>query len=170
VVLPTMRWRSAASVALQVVLLGAFGFAFTVHPSQVSGFSMEPRIDSGEYIVINTLAYRLTAPHRGDIVAFRHERSAESVYLKRVIGTPGDRIEIVRGTVYVNGAALDERYVRFRDTRTMRPVVVPPHAYYVLGDNRANSDDSRAWGFVDASDVIGRAMLAVWPPRRAGPL
>jgi signal peptidase I len=97
VVAPTLRWRSAAGVALQVALLGAFGFAFTVHPSQVSGFSMEPRIDSGEYVIINTLAYRLTTPHRGDIVAFRHERSAESVYLKRVIGTPGDRVKTARG-------------------------------------------------------------------------
>ena len=170
VVSPTIRWRSAASVALQVALLGAFAFAFTVHPSQVSGFSMEPRIDSGEYVVINTLAYRLGPPHRGDIVAFRHERSAPSVYLKRVIGLPGDRIEIERGVVRVNGAAIDEPYVQFRDTRSAAPLNVPPHSYYVLGDNRANSDDSRAWGFVDASDLIGRAMFCVWPPPRFGTL
>lgn len=167
---PTLRWRSVAGVALQVALLGAFGFAFTVHPSQVSGFSMEPRIDSGEYVIINTLAYRLAPPRRGEIVAFRHERSAPSVYLKRIIGMPGDRVKIVRGAVFVNGNALDEGYVRFRDSRSAGTVVVPPHAYYMLGDNRANSDDSRAWGFVDASDVIGRAMLAVWPPGRIGAL
>jgi signal peptidase I len=131
---------------------------------------MEPRIDSGEYIVINTLAYRFGAPARGDIVAFRHERSAPSVYLKRVIGIPGDRIAIERGYVSVNGVRLDEPYVRFRDTRSTAAVTVPPHAYYVLGDNRANSDDSRVWGFVDASDVIGRAMFAVWPPHRIGAL
>jgi signal peptidase I len=170
VVSPTLRWRSAASVALQIALLGAFGFAFTVHPSQVSGFSMEPRIDSGEYVVINSLAYRFGTPHRDDIIAFRHERSAPSVYLKRVIGLPGDRIAIERGTVFVNGVRLDEGYVRFRDTRSATRVTVPAHEYYVLGDNRANSDDSRALGFVDGSDVIGRAMLAIWPPRRMGTL
>ena len=131
---------------------------------------MEPRIDSGEYVIINALAYRLGAPHRGDIIAFRHERSAPSVYLKRLIGLPGDRVEIVRGVVHVNGVPENETYVRFRDTRSAAAVVVPPHAYYVLGDNRANSDDSRAWGFVDASDVVGRAMLAVWPPHRIGAL
>jgi signal peptidase I len=169
-VVSAVRWRSAAGVALQVVLLGVFGFAFTIHPSQVSGFSMEPRIDSGEYVVINTLAYRLSGPQRGEIIAFRHERSAESVYLKRVIGTPGDRVEIDRGTVRINGKPLAEDYVRFRDGRSARAVTVPARAYYVMGDNRANSDDSRAWGFVDSGDVIGRAMLAIWPPRRVGGL
>ena len=165
-----MRWRSAAGVALQVALLGLFGFAFTVHPSQVSGFSMEPRIDSGEYVVINTLAYRLGSPHRGDIIAFRHARSAESVYLKRVIAVSGDRVAIERGVVILNGRPLDEPYVRFRDQRSTRAQTIPPHDYFVLGDNRANSDDSRVWGFVDESDVIGRAMFAVWPPQRVGAL
>ena len=164
------RWRSAAGVALQVALLGLFGFAFTIHPSQVSGFSMEPRIDSGEYVVINTLAYRFGQPHRGDIIAFRHERSAEAVYLKRVIAVAGDRVGVERGTVYLNGVLLDEPYVRFRDTRSTPTVTVPERAYFVLGDNRANSDDSRVWGFVSAGDVIGRAMFAVWPPPRVGAL
>jgi signal peptidase I len=135
-----------------------------VRPGQVSGLSMEPRIDSDEYVLINALAYRLgAAPQRGQVVAFRHERSAPSVYLKRVIGVPGDRIEIRRGVVRLNGAALVEPYVRFRDRADAAPLVVPPGEYYVLGDNRANSDDSRVWGFVPESDLIGRAMLAVWP-------
>jgi signal peptidase I len=170
VVSPTVRWRRGAGVVLQVVLLGLFGFAFTVHPSQVSGFSMEPRIDSGEYVIINTLAYRLGTPKRGDLIAFRHERSAEAVYLKRVIGVPGDRVAIERGAVVLNGQRLAEPYVRFRDARSAKESLVPQHAYYVLGDNRANSDDSRAWGFVDESDVIGRAMFAIWPPHRVGAL
>jgi signal peptidase I len=130
---------------------------------------MEPRIDSDEYVLINALAYRLGGtPRRGDIVAFRHERSAPSVYLKRLIGLPGDRIEIRRGTVYVDGVELAEPYVRFRDSRSAAPVTVPPGAYYVLGDNRANSDDSRFWGFVPGQDVVGRAVFAVWPLDRAG--
>ena len=165
-----MRWRSAASVALQLVLLGIVGFAFTVHPSEVSGFSMEPHIDSGEYVVINTLAYRLGAPHRGDIVAFRHERSAPSVYLKRVIATPGERVRIERGTVFVDGTALNEPYVRFADHRSFPEVTVPGGDYYVLGDNRANSDDSRAWGFVTHDDIVGRAMFAIWPLAHFGAL
>ncbi len=131
---------------------------------------MEPRIDSGEYVLINTVAYRLARPQRGDIVAFRHERSAPSVYLKRVIGVPGDRIAIRFGIVQLNGTALTESYVRFPDSRSFPEVTVPQHALYVLGDNRANSDDSRFWGFVSQDQVIGRAIAAVWPVRRIGSL
>lgn len=131
---------------------------------------MEPGIDSDEYVLINALAYRLGTPQRGDIVAFRHERSAPTVYLKRVIGIPGDRIAISNGSVRVNGAALDEPYVKYRDRRSASPIVVPSDGFYVLGDNRANSDDSRVWGFVPKSDLIGHAVLGVWPVPHIGAL
>jgi signal peptidase I len=163
--------RSAANLAWQLALLVLIVFAaLGLRPGLISGFSMEPRIDTDDYVLINALSYWFGPPRRGDIVAFRHERSAPSVYVKRVIGLPGDRIAIRLGVVSVNGATLDEPYVRFGDRRSIAEVVVPPNAYYVLGDNRANSDDSRVWGFVPASDLIGRAILAVWPPAHAGPL
>jgi signal peptidase I len=166
-----VRLRSAANLAWQLALLVLIVFAaLGLRPGQISGFSMEPRIDTDDYVLINALSYWFGPPRRGDIVAFRHERSAPSVYVKRVIGLPGDRIAIRLGVVSVNGATLDEPYVRFGDRRSIAEVVVPPNAYYVLGDNRANSDDSRVWGFVPASDLIGRAILAVWPPAHAGPL
>jgi len=170
-VLSPVRVKSAANLAWQTALLGLIVFAVMgLRPGQVSGFSMEPGIASEEYVVINALAYRWSAPQRGEIAAFRHERSAPTVYLKRVIGLPADRVAVRRGVVLVNGAPLDEPYVRFRDGRSFASVVVPAAEYYVLGDNRANSDDSRAWGFVPASDLIGRAMFAVWPARRFGEL
>ncbi len=131
---------------------------------------MEPRIDEDEYVLINALAYRLGAPQRGDIVAFRHERSAPQVYLKRIVALPGDRVKIEHGVVWVDGKRLAEPYVRFRDARSFPSATVPAGAYYVLGDNRANSDDSRSWGFVAAGDLIGRAMFGVWPPKRFGVL
>lgn len=165
-----VRLRSAAKIAWQLALLVLIVFAILgLRPGQVSGFSMEPRIDSDEYVLINALAYRLGSPQRGDIVAFKHERSAPSVYLKRVIGVPGDRIAIDRGAVRINGSMLDEPYAR-HDVRSLQDVVVPPGAYFVLGDNRPNSDDSRAWGFVPARDLIGRAIFGVWPPGRIGAL
>jgi signal peptidase I len=164
-----MRWRSAASIALQVALLGLIAFALMLRAPQVSGPSMEPRVDSGEYVLINTLAYRLGAPGRGEIIAFRHEAN-RLVYLKRVIGLPGDRISIERGYVSLNGRVLEEKYVRYRDARSARPAVVPPGAYYVLGDNRANSEDSRAWGFVPAGDIVGRALWGIWPLDHVGAL
>ncbi len=166
-----MRLKSAANLAWQLALLGLIVLAaMGLRPGQVTGISMQPRIDSDEFVLINALAYRLGSPQRGDIVAFRHERSAPSVYLKRVIGLPGDRVAITGGVVSVNGAVLDEPYVQFRDERSFAPVVVPPGDYYVLGDNRANSDDSRFWGFVPAADVIGRVMYGMWPPPRIGAL
>ena len=167
----SLRVRTIAKLAWQLALLGLIAFGVLgIRPGQVSGFSMEPRIDSGEYVLINALAYRLGSPHRGEIVAFRHERSSPSVYLKRVIGVPGDRVSVDRGIVSVDGHALDEPYVHFPDTRSFAAVVVPVNSYYVLGDNRGKSDDSRAWGFVPASDLIGRASLAIWPLSHFGEL
>ena len=129
---------------------------------------MEPRIGAGEFVLIDTLAYRLAPLRHGDVVAFRHGGS--EAYLKRVIGLPGDRVAIARGTVLLNGHPLTETYVRYRDTRSASDQVVPPGEYYVLGDNRSNSDDSRDWGFVPASAIIGKAWLAAWPPSKAGAL
>ena len=168
---PSLRWKSAANLAWQFAVLVAIIFAIMgLRPGQVSGLSMEPRIDEDEYVLINALAYRFGAPKRGDIVAFRHERLAPSVYPKRVIGLPGDRIAIEHGVVTLNGVALKEPYVRFRDARSLARVAIPPGHYFVLGDNRANSDDSRSWGFVAGSDLIGRAMFGVWPLDRFGVL
>jgi signal peptidase I len=170
-VLSPVRLRSAANLTWQLAVLVLILYAaLGLRPGQISGFSMEPRIDSNEYILINALAYWHGTPQHGDIIAFRHERSAPSVYVKRVIGVPGDRVSIDRGVVNVNGRTLAEPYVRFGDHRSEPAVTVPANSYYVLGDNRANSDDSRVWGFVPASDLIGRAVLAVWPPSHAGSL
>ncbi len=155
----------------QVALLVVIAFAVMgLRTGQVSGYSMEPSIDSDEVVLINAVAYRFAAPKRGDIVAFHHARTGQSVYLKRVVGVPGDRIAIERGTVRVNGSPLAEPYVRFPDDRSASSVTVPPNAYYVLGDNRPKSDDSRSWGFVDANDLMGRAMAGVWPFARLGAL
>jgi signal peptidase I len=163
--------RTAANLVWQVAVLAVIAFAVVgLRPGEVSGYSMEPRIDTGELVLINALAYRLGAPRRGDIVAFRHLRTGPSVYLKRVVGLPGDRVAIERGTVRVNGAKLEEPYVRFADDRTFGAVTVPPNAYYVLGDNRPASEDSRTWGFVPASELIGHAAFGLWPPGRIGAL
>ncbi|HEY0799181.1 MAG TPA: signal peptidase I [Candidatus Baltobacteraceae bacterium] len=157
-------------LTLQAAALALIAFALMLRTPQVSGLSMEPHIDSGEYVVINTLAYRFESPQRTEIVAFRHERTAPEVFIKRIIGVPGDTIRIDHGAVYRNGAPLDEPYVRFRDNRSEATLTVPADGYYVLGDNRANSEDSRTWGFVKSGDIIGRAMFGLWPLDRVGSL
>jgi signal peptidase I len=131
---------------------------------------MEPHIRSGEYVLIDTFAYRFGTPHRGEIVAFRHDDGAREVYIKRVVGLPGERIRIDRGRVYVGGRALEEPYVLDGDDRSFPEVTVPPASVYVLGDNRANSQDSRVFGPVSDDRLIGRAVAGVWPPRMLGGL
>ena len=160
-----MRIRTIASVCTQLLVLGLIGAAFFLRAPQVLGLSMEPRIHSGEFVLINTLAYRLGTIRRGDIVAFRHESPTPQTYLKRVVGLPGDRVSIDRGDVSIDGKPLEERYVRYRDAESRAAVVVPTDGLYVLGDNRANSDDSRNWGILPARDVIGKAVVALWPPQ-----
>ncbi len=131
---------------------------------------MAPHIASGEVVLINTIVYRMHAPARGDIIAFHHDGPTPETYIKRVIGLPGDRVRIDRGKVYVNGVALDEPYVRFPDGRSFPEVTVPADSLYVLGDNRADSDDSRFWGFVPEPAVLGKAVAGIWPLGHVGAL
>jgi signal peptidase I len=165
-----LSWRSFANIAFQLAVLALIVAAFFVRTSQVSGLSMAPHISSGEYILVNTFAYKFAAPKRGDIVAFRHDEGARAVYIKRVIGLPGDRIRIDRGVVSIGGTPLAEPYVRFSDGRTFAPITVPKGDVFVLGDNRAGSEDSRVFGPVPDDQLIGRALAGIWPPSDMGTL
>jgi signal peptidase I len=165
-----VRWRPAANLALQLAVLAVLIAAFFVRLPQVTGLSMEPQIRSGEYVLINTFAYRIGEPRRGDIVAFAHDGDTRAIFIKRVVGVPGDRIRIDRGRVYVNAAFLAEPYVRHADNRSFDEVTVPPSSVYVLGDNRAQSEDSRFFGPVSDALLVGRALAGVWPPRMLGAL
>lgn len=165
-----VRWRPIANLALQLAVLAALIAAFFIRLPQVSGLSMEPHIRSGEYVLINTFAYRFGPPHRGDIVAFRHDSDTRALFIKRVIGLPGDRIRIDGGRVFVDGAKLDEPYVLHPDDRSFGEIVIPDGDIYVLGDNRAESEDSRAFGPVSDASLVGRAIAGIWPPRMLGGL
>jgi signal peptidase I len=157
--------RTVVSLSAQVVVLALIAAAFFMRTSPVDGLSMEPRVHAGELVLINTLAYRFGSIQRGDVVAFRHDAPSPETYIKRVVGLPGERVEVRDGVVSIDGRALTEPYVRFPDRRSVARVVVPPNAYYVLGDNRAESDDSRNWGVLQRGDVVGKALVGIWPPR-----
>ena len=165
-----LRWRSVASLVLQLAVLSLLVAAFFMRLPEVSGRSMEPLIRSGEYVLINTFAFRFGRPRRGEIVAFRHEGDAREGFIKRVIGLPGDRIRIDRGRVYVNGTKQDEPYVQDADDRSVPGILVPASSLYVLGDDRANSEDSRSFGPVSEDRLIGRAIAGIWPPSMLGAL
>ncbi len=160
------RARTVVSLSAQAVLLLMIAAAFFLRTPQVDGLSMEPRVHAGEFVLINTLAYRFGAIQRGDVVAFRHDNPTPETYIKRIVGLPGERVAVTNGVVTIDGRALTEPYVQFPDKRSAPPVTVPPHAYYVLGDNRSDSDDSRNWGVLLESDIVGKALVGIWPPRR----
>jgi signal peptidase I len=129
---------------------------------RIEGQSMEPNLHDGEYVLIDKLSYRLHTPERGDVVVFA--RSNERDFIKRVIGVPGDTVEVRGGQVWVNGLMLDEPYLNQVMHSDMRPATIEPGRYFVLGDNRNNSSDSRSFGAIALDDIIGRAWLVYWPP------
>lgn len=134
---------------------------------RVDGASMEPTLFSGEYVIVNKLSYRLGQPQRGDIIVFHFPRDPDQEYIKRIIGLPGDQINITGGLVYVNGQLIDEPYI---NTQPSYPGnwVVPDGHLFVLGDNRNNSSDSHNWGTVPMEYVIGKAIFVYWPLAELG--
>jgi len=134
---------------------------------RVDGFSMEPTLHSGEFVVVNKLAYKYGEPKLGDVIVFRYPRDPEQEYIKRVIGTPGDRVTIANGKVHVNGELIQEPYIAAPPTY-QNEWHVPENSLFVLGDNRNNSSDSHSWGPVPMEYVIGKATFVYWPPDRWG--
>ncbi len=134
---------------------------------RVDGFSMEPTLRSGEFVVVNKLAYRFGAPSRGDVVVFHFPRNPEQEYIKRVIGLPGDRVAVQDGVVLVNGLVLDEPYIKAPPAYE-NEWVVSDNGLFVLGDNRNNSSDSHNWGEVPMDLVVGKAVFVYWPPTEWG--
>jgi signal peptidase I len=150
--------------------ISAFIIVFLYQPVKVEGVSMMPSLADQERIFVNKFVYRLEPIERGDIVVFRYPRDPSKSYIKRVIGTAGDRVRIDGGQVYVNDEALDEDYVppAYTDSRPMKELIVPPHSYFVLGDHRSMSQDSREFGPVDQNYIYGKAVFGYWPMDKLG--
>lgn len=129
---------------------------------RVQGHSMMPTMKEGEYLIINKLSYYLDNPERGDIIVLHYPRDRTREYIKRIIGLPGDTVEIENGRVIVNGVTLNEPYIADSPDYTGR-WVVPEDNYFVLGDNRNNSSDSHSWAYLPRSDIVGKAWLVYWP-------
>jgi len=130
---------------------------------RIEGQSMEPNLHDGEYVLIDKISYLLHAPERGDVIVFVPPNN-ERDYIKRVIGLPGDTVEIRSGQVYVNGVALDEPYLKNTINNDMPAHMVEEGRYFVMGDNRNNSSDSRSFGAIAPQSIVGRAWLVYWPP------
>ncbi|HUB29470.1 MAG TPA: signal peptidase I [Terracidiphilus sp.] len=143
---------------------------FLYQPVRVEGTSMLPRLEDHDRLFINKFVYHIESIQRGDVVVFHYPRDPEKSYIKRVIGLPGDRIWIDRGVVWVNGVPLHENYVpqRYRDTRSMAEMVIPDDSYFMMGDHRSISSDSREFGPVERDLIYGKAVFVYWPAKDAG--
>ncbi len=141
---------------------------FAVQNFRIEGFSMEPNFHDGQFLLVNKIVYMLHLPERGDVVIFRYPNNPSRDFIKRVIGLPGDRVEVVNGRVLINGELLPETYPLNVGSYSYSPVIVGPEEYFVLGDNRNNSSDSHSWGMLPAKNIIGKAWVSYWPPQMIG--
>jgi signal peptidase I len=162
--------------------------AYVVKPYRIPTPSMAATLRPGDRVLVNRVVYHLREPRRGDVVVFRYPKNREVTFIKRIVGLPGDTLAVRDGRLYVGGRALTEPYVHVTRGVTdptnpgmgqsgttvgepwslSEPYTVPPDAYFVMGDNRTNSDDSRDWGTVPRSDIVGEGSLVYWPLGRWG--
>jgi signal peptidase I len=179
-------------VELVLILAVAFGLAYLVQgwvvkPYRIPSVSMEPTLKVGDMVLVNRFIYRIHPPRRGDVIVFhppgrgqvpiRGATTEAGVnYIKRIIGLPGETIQVAHGTVFICTAphqgcqGLREPYVASHDYGNYGPYTVPKGDYFVMGDNRGNSDDSRVWGPLPRRNIIGEAFMIYWPPDRIGTL
>ncbi|HZU30519.1 MAG TPA: signal peptidase I [Candidatus Angelobacter sp.] len=154
------------------ILVSFFIILFVYQPVKVEGGSMEPGLEDQERIFINKLVYRFESIERGDIVVFHYPRDTRKSFIKRVIGLPGDHVRIAYGRIYLNGKLLLEPYVPsdYLDAKSYSEMIVPPGSYYVLGDHRSMSNDSRDFGPVARGYIYGKAVFGYWPMEKLGVL
>jgi signal peptidase I len=143
---------------------------FLYQPVRVEGTSMLPRLEDRDRLFINKFVYHVSAIERGDVVVFHYPRDLEKSYIKRVIALPGDRLWIDHGQVWLNGKPLREGYVPedYRDSRSMGEIIVPAESFFMMGDHRSISSDSREFGPVERSLIYGKAVFIYWPAKDAG--
>jgi signal peptidase I len=159
-------WELVKSIIIALLIVIPIR-AWVAQPFIVQGNSMLPNFHHGEYLIIDEFSYHFRKPERGEVVVFRYPRQPSQFFIKRVIGLPGDNVEIKDGSVRINGSALDEIYLppslaTAPDARTVLGV----DEYFILGDNRESSSDSRAWGNVKERFIVGRTLLRLWPLTR----
>ncbi len=164
-----LRWLSeAVETFVPAILIAVLINLFLAQATRVYGQSMEPSLHTDQRLVVEKLSYNFHEPHRGDIVILRVPQAGSGLLIKRVIGLPGEKMEIKGGKVYINEQPLEEPYLSSQSQRDMRAIVVPPEHVFVLGDNRNFSNDSRSFGPVALDNILGRAWFSYWPLDQIG--
>lgn len=168
---PPARGSSMLREMVETVVLALvifFLIRIFVQNFRVDGMSMEPNFHDGQFLLINKLAYKLGEPQRGDVIVFRYPRDPSRDFIKRVVGLPGETVEVVDGQVYVNGQAIQEPQTIQHAAYNSGPVTLAADEVYVMGDNRPNSSDSHSWGPLSTDLIIGKVVLSYWPPASWG--
>ncbi len=169
---PSLKSHLIEFIQTLVVFLaiGSVIYLFAVQPHKVSGCSMCPNFHTGDYILTDKLTYRFSEPKRGDIIVFKNPRNEDQDFIKRIIGVPGDKVMLKNGRVYLNGQQLNEQYLEPNLTTNpgafltdLQEITVKEDNLIVFGDNRPGSSDSREWGYLPNSDLIGKAFFRYWP-------
>ena len=169
------EWANSIIVALILTLIIR---TFVVQAFKIPSGSMRPTLLEGDKLFVNKYIYRFDPPHRGDIIVFKYPVDMKKDFIKRLVGLPGETVEIRDGKITVDGQVLTDpasfgKFYYYNHDPYGGPdekVHVPENAYFVLGDNSANSQDSRFWGFVPKKNILGKAVFRWWPPKRIGPI
>jgi signal peptidase I len=166
---PAINWIRDLFIAVALALAI---ITFVYQPVKVEGTSMTPRLSDQERIFINKFVYTFARIERSDIVVFRFPRDPRKSFIKRVVAMPGEAVEIREGIVHINGQPLGEEYLRpgDRDRSSFPRLRLPQDHYFVLGDRRRSSNDSRTWGTVHRDYIYGKAVFSYWPLERFGPI
>jgi signal peptidase I len=169
---PSMSWMMLREL-IETIVLSLVIFLLirqVVQNYRIESHSMQPNFYEGEFILVNKLAYRLGAPERGDVLVFHNPNNVEEDYIKRIIGLPGDTVDIHDGRVFINGKPLMEEYPINEIPRasTYGPIVIEPDHLFVMGDNRPQSQDSRVFGQLPEDLIVGKAWVRVWPFNKFG--
>ncbi len=168
---PTDRWVTIKSALREVVetvvltLLIFFLVRTLIQNFRIEGSSMEPNLHDGQYLIINKIVYRFYPHERGDIVVFQFPRNPKRDFIKRVVGLPGEKVEVKQGKVLINDQELEEPYAPKTSSYSWGPALVGENELFVLGDNRNNSSDSHSWGMLPQDKVVGKAWISYWPPQ-----
>jgi signal peptidase I len=162
-------------VIVFAVAIFLFVYLLILQPHKIKGASMHPNFPDGEYLLTDKVSYRFGEPKRGDVIVFKAPTNEGEEFIKRIIALPGEQVSIKNSKIYINGTPLEESYLAGNVITSGggflaedATVSVGQGEYFVLGDNRPHSSDSRAWGFVEKKEITGRAWLIYWPPNSAG--
>jgi signal peptidase I len=166
-------WKELAGWVKDILLalvIAVLMVVFLYQPVKVEGTSMQPQLDDQERIFVNKFIYRFGEIRRGDVVVFYYPKDPSKSFIKRVVGLPGETVGIRHGRVYINGKLLEEPYVlsHFQDADSYPSVEIKEGQYYMLGDHRNASNDSRSWGVVPRENIFGKAVFCYWPIEKAG--